>query len=322
MITSIFWPDNPVHDGAAIVQGDQISYVGAILPLSDRDDLPSYYGTRHRAALGLAEATDALAIVVSEERGDVLVAKGNRLREIRQKPTLEQNLQEHLGTAAVKKGVARKEGLEIAAAALLSIVFITGIWFSVSRGQDTLVSLDIPVDYTNRPEGTEIVDTSVKSVSLVLSGSGALVKSVTPDQVNVRLDLSNAVIGSNAFAITPEDISLPPGIVLREVTPPTVDVVLDETIKKQFPIQVDWAGKLSPELILLDFTMDPETIEIMGGKRILEKITTIYTEKVPLDNLSGKGEITVKLVLNPTVLKIAPGSKDKVTIQYLIRKRE
>jgi YbbR domain-containing protein len=148
------------------------------------------------------------------------------------------------------------------------------------------------------------------------------VKSVTPDQVNVRLDISNAVMGSNSFPITPEDISLPPGIVLREVTPPTIDVELDETIKKQFPIQVDWAGKLSPELILLDFTMDPETIEIMGGKRILEKITTIYTEKVPLDNLSGKGEITAKLVLNPTVLKIAPGSKDKVTIQYLIRKRE
>jgi uncharacterized protein (TIGR00159 family) len=322
MITSIFWPDNPVHDGAAIVQGDQISYVGAILPLSDRDDLPSYYGTRHRAALGLAEASDALVIVVSEERGDVLVAKGNRLREIRRKQTLEQNLQEHLGTAAVKKGVARKEGLEIAAAALLSIVFITGIWFSVSRGQDTLVSLDIPVDYTNRADGTEIVNTSVKSVSLVLSGSGALVKSVTPDQINVRLDIGNAVIGPNSFAITPEDISLPPGIVLREVTPPTIDIVIDETIKRRLPVQIDWAGKLSPELILLDFTLDPEMIEVMGGKRILEKLNTVYTEKVLLDNLNGKGEITAKLVLNPTTLKIAPGSKDKVTIQYLIRKRE
>ena len=322
MITSIFWPDNPVHDGAAIVQGDQISFVSAILPLSDRSDLPSYHGTRHRAALGLAEATDALVIVVSEERGDVLVAKGNRMREIRRKHTLEQNLQEHLGTAAVKKEAVGKERLEIAAAALLSIVFITGIWFSVSRGQDTLVSLDIPVDYTNRADGIEIVDTSVKSVSVVLSGSGALVKSVTPDQVNVRLDISNAVVGSNSFTITPEDISLPPGIVLREVTPPVIDVIMDETIRKQLPVQVDWAGKLSPDLILLDFAMDPETIEITGGRRILEKLTTVYTEKVPLDNLSGKGEVTAKLVLNPAAIKIAPGSKDKVTIQYLIRKRE
>jgi uncharacterized protein (TIGR00159 family) len=322
MIASIFWPDNPVHDGAAIVQGDQITVVGAILPLSQRDDLPSHYGTRHRAALGLAEATDALIIVISEERGDVLVAKGNRLREIKQKQTLKENVQEHVGTAALKKGAVRKEGFEITVAAMLSVVFITGIWFSVSRGQDTLVSLDIPVDYMNRAGGTEIVDTSVKSVSLVLSGSGALVKSITPDQVNVRLDLSNSVIGPNSFSITSDNISLPPGILLREVTPPVIDVVIDETIKKELPVQIDWVGKLPGNLILIDSVTDPEKVEIVGGKRILEKIETLYTEKVLLDNLSGKGEITVNLVLNPVSLKSASGSKDKVTIQYLIRNRE
>ena len=322
MITSIFWPDNPVHDGAAVVQGDQIRVVGAILPLSERDDLPSHYGTRHRAALGLADATDSLVIVVSEERGDVLLAKGNRLREIKQKITLEQNIQEHVGIAAVKKGAVKRERMEISAAALLSLIFITGIWFSVSRGQDTLVSLDIPIDYTNRNPGTEIVDTSVKSVSLVLSGSGALVKSITPDQVGVRLDLSNSVIGANSYSITTENVSLPPGIILREVTPNTIEVLIDETIKKELPVQIDWAGKLPEELILVDSVSDPETVEVVGGKRILEKVVTVYTEKIILDNLRGKGEITANLALNPASLTIAPGSKDKVTIQYLIRNRE
>ena len=322
MITSIFWPDNPVHDGAALVQGDQIRVVGAILPLSDRDDLPSHYGTRHRAALGLADATDSLVIVVSEERGDVLLAKGNRLREVKQKKTLEQNIQEHVGIAAVKKGAVKRERMEISAAALLSLIFITGIWFSVSRGQDTLVSLDIPIDYTNRNAGTEIVDTSVKSVSLVLSGSGALVKSITPDQVGVRLDLSNSVIGPNSYSITSDNISLPPGIILREATPNVIEVLIDETIKKEVPIQIDWAGKLPEQLILVDSVSNPETVEVVGGKRILEKVGTIYTEKVFLDGLRGKGEITANLALNPASLSIAPGSKDKVTIQYLIRPRE
>jgi hypothetical protein len=322
MITSIFWPDNPVHDGAAIVTGDQIRVVGGILPLSERDDLASYYGTRHRAALGLAETTDALVIVVSEERGDILVAKGNRLREVKQKRTLEQKIQEHVGTAAVKKGAVKKERLEISAAALLSIVFITGIWFSVSRGQDTLVSLDIPVDYINRKPGTEIFDTSVKSVSLVLSGSGALVKSITPDQVGVRLDLSNSVIGPNTFSIRSENVSLPPGIILREVTPNEIAVLIDETIKKELPVQIDWAGKLPQQLILVDAEFDPETVEVVGGKRILEKIRTVYTEKVLLDDLKGKGKITVNLALIPASLSVAPGSKDKITIQYLIRDRE
>jgi len=136
------------------------------------------------------------------------------------------------------------------------------------------------------------------------------------------LDLSQSVIGPNAFSLTAGNISLPPGILLKEINPPAVEVDLDETIKKALPVQIDWAGKLPPEFILLDFTMDPQTVEVLGGKRVLEKMVTLYTEKVPLDNLSGKGEITAKLALNPASLKIAPGSKDKVTIQYLIRKRE
>ena len=68
MIESIFWPNNPVHDGAAIIVEDRVSEVGVILPLSHRKDLPSAYGTRHRAAAGLSETTDAMVIVVSEER--------------------------------------------------------------------------------------------------------------------------------------------------------------------------------------------------------------------------------------------------------------
>ena len=61
MIKSIFWQDNPVHDGAAIIQGNRVAEVGVILPLSHRKDLPSNYVTRHRAAAGLAEKTDALS---------------------------------------------------------------------------------------------------------------------------------------------------------------------------------------------------------------------------------------------------------------------
>ena len=85
MILSIFWRDNPVHDGAAIVQGNQVTNVGVILPLSYQKDLPSYYGTRHRAASSLAEATDALVVLVSEETGNVAAAKGSSLRVIARK---------------------------------------------------------------------------------------------------------------------------------------------------------------------------------------------------------------------------------------------
>jgi YbbR domain-containing protein len=106
------------------------------------------------------------------------------------------------------------------------------------------------------------------------------------------------------------------------VTPNEIAVLIDETIKKELPVQIDWAGKLPQQLILVDAEFDPETVEVVGGKRILEKIRTVYTEKVLLDDLKGKGKITVNLALIPASLSVAPGSKDKITIQYLIRDRE
>jgi YbbR domain-containing protein len=136
------------------------------------------------------------------------------------------------------------------------------------------------------------------------------------------LDLSKTSVGRNTFTITSDNISLPPGIVLREVTPSEVEVYIDETIQQELPVQIDWVGKLPDNLILLEAITDPSSVKIAGSKSIIEEIKTIYTEKVLLDELSGTGQLTAKLVLSPASLKMAPGYKDEVTIQYVIRERE
>jgi YbbR domain-containing protein len=210
----------------------------------------------------------------------------------------------------------------VTAAALISIIFVTAVWFSVSKGVDTLATLEIPVVYTNRNPTMEIIRTSSNTVSLELEGSGALIKSIKPDQIQVKLDLSKSEVGPNSFTITRESISLPPGITLKGVTPPVVDVDLDVLIKKELPVQIDWVGKLPDRLILSDATITPQTVEIIGGKRMLEKMSAVYTEKVPLNNLEGRGTIAANLALNPASLKIAPNSKEKVTITYATRLRD
>jgi diadenylate cyclase len=97
MIESIFWPNNPVHDGAAIVSENRVVEVGVILPLSNRTDFPNAYGTRHRAAAGLAETTDALVIVVSEERGTITIARGFNVVNMNGRNQLVNAINEHLG---------------------------------------------------------------------------------------------------------------------------------------------------------------------------------------------------------------------------------
>jgi uncharacterized protein (TIGR00159 family) len=79
LVTSIFLPTSPLHDGAVLIQQGRLSYAGAILPLTLRTDLPEGVGTRHRAAVGITEETDAVVIVVSEETGGISVVVGGEM---------------------------------------------------------------------------------------------------------------------------------------------------------------------------------------------------------------------------------------------------
>lgn len=321
MIKSIFWHDSPVHDGAAIIEGDRVKEVGGILPLSRRDDLPSYYGTRHRAAAGLAENTDALVIVVSEERGDVTIAKGSSVMGVKEKKKLADILQEHVGVSNKQLNHLRKRNLELSIAGLVSIVFIASVWFNFTSGMDTLITLEIPVEYTNRNPKMEIFDTSVNTVSLSLYGSGALMRSIRPEQVGVRLDLGKAIVGSNTFTITQGDITLPPGVALKNVDPSIVEVILDIPVKKVLPVQVDWTGRLSEHLILKAVELDPKDFEVVGGKGVLENISTIYTEKVPLNKIEKSGSVVVKPVFSTAFLKTSSGLDAGIEITYEVEKR-
>jgi diadenylate cyclase len=83
MLETIFFPNNAIHDGGVIIKGDRIAYAACIFPLTRRQDLNKSLGTRHRAAIGLSEETDALIVVVSEETGAISYAyKGQLTRGV------------------------------------------------------------------------------------------------------------------------------------------------------------------------------------------------------------------------------------------------
>ena len=74
LLISIFFPNNPLHDGGVIIQGDKITCAGSVFPTSMNPNISKRLGTRHRAALGISETTDAIALIVSEETGRVSIA--------------------------------------------------------------------------------------------------------------------------------------------------------------------------------------------------------------------------------------------------------
>lgn len=79
LLISIFFPNNPLHDGAVIIEGDRITCAGSVLPTSMNQSISKRLGTRHRAALGISEVSDAISVVVSEETGRVSIAMDGEL---------------------------------------------------------------------------------------------------------------------------------------------------------------------------------------------------------------------------------------------------
>ncbi len=321
MLVSIFWNGNPVHDGAAIILGARVTRVGAILPLSRREDLPRQYGTRHRAAVGMTEHCDALVIVVSEERGKVVVAKQEEIIRIRDNIELKETLQAHLGVGSQADVRTRRETLELGAAAAVCVICMAGIWFSFARGLETITSLEVPLEYVNRDTRMQILSTSVDTVRLHLSGSSALISSMRPDQVKIKLDLNDAVNGVNDFILNGDNIALPPGVRLNRIEPAEVQVTLDFPISKELPVQVDWVGRLADGMVLRKVQVTPSHVKVTGLGKILDDIDTIYTEKVPLERLRATGKVTVNLLLEPASLKLSESSNDKVEVRYVIAEK-
>jgi diadenylate cyclase len=110
LLASIFYPGTPLHDGGVIISQDRIAAAGCVFPLTQNDDLVRSLGTRHRAAIGLTEETDTVAIVVSEETGVISIAHNGRLKRGFDGPHLRRVLATFLGreSGGLRRMTARR----------------------------------------------------------------------------------------------------------------------------------------------------------------------------------------------------------------------
>jgi diadenylate cyclase len=102
LLQSLFHPSSPLHDGAVILQGGEVLAAGVFVPISMNKEIPRSYGTRHRAAIGLTESTDAICLVVSEERGTVALVRWGEITPVADANELRALLQETLEEQATR----------------------------------------------------------------------------------------------------------------------------------------------------------------------------------------------------------------------------
>jgi uncharacterized protein (TIGR00159 family) len=229
LLISIFSPQSPLHDGAVIIQGDRIRHAAALLPLCKSTSLPKEWGTRHRAGVGITEISDAECVIISEERGEVLLASKGTLQKKERREDLKQGLvhvppvQQEKKDA--EKGWPKKLFKDLPRKALF-LFLVCLLWVFVIGIRQGEVGFNIPIEYYSVPQDLVITGEPPKEVNVRLNGSQRLLLFLKPDQIRVRVDLSNAHKGSNQISLSETNIDVGPGISVGNFYPRNIRLQL------------------------------------------------------------------------------------------------
>jgi diadenylate cyclase len=235
LVRTLFQPPVPTHDGAAVIRANRVERAACFLPMTTASGLPSEYGARHRAAIGLTERCDALCLLVSEERGTVALARKGTLipffEPARLQQELELELQDTLSGEPGKRtwsSILTKnlwaKGMAVALAGLL--------WIALAGQQGSEIALTVPVEYQQIAPNIELRGEVPREVIVRLRGSQLALEALRSRPVRARVSLAQVRDGINYFLLTKNQIDLPAGVDITEIRPA---LLLIEVQKRETP---------------------------------------------------------------------------------------
>ena len=228
LILSIFDPTSPGHDGAVLVEGSVIKSFGLHLPLAREFSDFDRVGTRHRAAAGITERTDALAIVVSEERGEVSVSFGGKLKKMNNQEDLADALHNFLKedkSPELQSGFWNYFANKNAGAKVASVGIAFCLWFLFVYQSGVInKEYEIPIEIRYIPTNLSVVKSVPGSVKVVITGDNTDIESFDTKDLSVLIDAKDAKVGEMKIDISKNNIKIPPYLDLTSISPKTVNV--------------------------------------------------------------------------------------------------
>ncbi len=319
-ILSIFSPDTPGHDGAMLIEGDRVTWFGVHLPLSRQPlEITRAGGTRHAAALGLAESCDALVIAVSEESGRVSVARDGEIHPVRDAHELRATVSEFWDRHYRYRPAAERRTRVWTAGGRVGLAFVLALsaWLLfVFRTGTTQRTYDVPITFRNVPPEWVIETETLASARLVLVGPEHFFRAIDASRLAVSFDMSDPRPGASVLPIGAENLNAPPELRIAYVDPATVPVVAHRFVSVLVPLVVtangDQAGSITA-------TADRGAVRLLipeDGERPV-RVTT-----VPVDPDTDRPTVVDLLLVVPEGARLAPGERARVRVRIEARRDE
>ena len=252
----------PLHDGAVIIQNGRIAAAACFLPLTVKPRLSKELGTRHRAAIGVTEETDAVAIIVSEETGAISFAHDGEIERFLDADTAEASTTHarQSWSAGRRRGTTELHNQmrmlkELPDAQLVREAVLAGacndaVGDHVERGRLRKSALSVPLEYRNIPGRLEVTGDTTNTVEVRLRGPSTLIREISTRRTFRQLSISVSLTSRRRRSVhlTPQNVRAPFGIEVVRVNPVAGRLNLERTMSKTLPVVVQTHGRTGSRL--------------------------------------------------------------------------
>jgi hypothetical protein len=300
ILETIFAVNTPLHEGAVLIRDGRIALASCHLPLSTNPDLPQYLGTRHRAALGLSERTDAIVVVVSEERGEVSLAEAGELFKTGSPGELVALLEDRVSPVREKTPMSLRQKLFsnlLPKTALLLIV--TAFWGLITSRQGQITTVAAPVRLQGISDELILVRNSPEEVEVKLKSLSSLAPTPAKLDIAANVDLSGVREGQATVRIKNSDFTLPSGMEVSSVNPSSIRVWTEKKVRKTVPVRVALKGLPADGGGGYRAVSDPATVDLEGPASQVSRVESVTTEEIDATRLI-KGREYRKNLLQPS----------------------
>jgi diadenylate cyclase len=305
LLQTIFYDGTPLHDGAILIRGDRVIAAGCVLPVTNRQLYAGgrRLGTRHRAAVGLTETTDALAIVVSEETGQIATARTGELtsgldrtalreeihqfysppaRERREQHSLSQLWERFHSWWRVSTEAPAGSAMSNVGLLALAVLMALATWMFVIQQTNPITDRridNVPLLVEGPADGIRLMNELPETVTIVAKTSDRLLSSLTPDSFQATLDMRSLAPGLHRLDVNVDTEVRPAQIV--SIDPSPVDVQLAAIVSRTVPVQAIVLGEesMSPAVELAGPPrVDPAEVVVTGAESDVSRVARVQAD--------------------------------------------
>lgn len=320
ILEAIFAEEAPLHDGAVLVRDGRIALASCHLPLSASPDLPQYLGTRHRAAVGLSERTDAVVVVVSEERGEVSLAVSGELRRVFTEEELVTSLEELInpGSEAPRMTLRQRLFANLLPKSAI-LLLVTVFWALISSHQGRITTVTAPVRLHGLPDELVLIRSVPEEVDVQLKSLSSLTPPPAKLDIAADIDLSGIREGQSVVRIRNSDFNLPSGMAIAGFNPLSVKVVTEKKVRKSVPVRATLRGALSRSMAGYEVVCEPARVEVEGPAGQVAQVESVGTEEIDAARLAKGKEYRKSLA--PPLKRVTVLRDEAVSVKLIPRRK-